>query len=97
MIVGCIWRQPCMDLSEFNNDYLNSLIEKLLHEKTKHIIPMRDFSVDALKYIADTSTTQFLDQTYSSSLLPQIAAPARITLIDNILSTDSAENPSRAT
>ena len=71
-----------MDLSEFNNDYLNSLIEKLVHGKTKHIIPMGDFNVDALKYIADTRAAQFLDQMYSASLLPQIISPTRITLRD---------------
>ena len=78
-----------MDLREFNNDYLNFISEKLLHKKNKHIIMMRDFNVDLLKYTTDTSTAQFLDQMYSSSLLPQITSPTRIstkskTLIDNI-------------
>ena len=87
-----------MDLSEFNNDYLNSLSEKLLCEKNKHIILMGDFNVDLLKYTTDTSTAQFLDQMYSSSLNPQITSPTRIstkskTLIDNIFSTDSPEEP----
>ena len=88
-----------MDLSKFNNDYLNSLSETLLREKNKHIILMGDFDVDLLKYTTDTSTAQFSNQMYSSSLLPQITSPTRIstkskTLIDNIFSTDS---PSRVT
>ena len=88
-----------MDLSKFNNDYLNSLSEKLLREKNKHFILMGDFDVDLLKYTTDTNTAQFSNQMYSSSLLPQITSPSRIstkskTLIDNIFSTDS---PSRVT
>ena len=59
-IVGCICRHPYMDLSEFNNDYLNSLSEKLLREKNKHIILMGDFNVDLLKYTTDNSAAQFL-------------------------------------
>ena len=88
-----------MDLSKLNNDYLNSLSEKLLREKNKHIILMGDFDVDLLKYTTDTSTALFSNQTYSSSLVPQITSPTRIstkskTLIGNIFSTDS---PSRVT
>ena len=49
IIAGCIYRHPCMDLTEFDNDYLNSLSEKPLREKNKHIILMEDFNVDLLK------------------------------------------------
>ena len=57
---------------------------------------MGDFNVDLLKYTTGTSTAQFLDQMYSSSLIPWITSPTRIstkskTLIDNIFSTDSPE------
>ena len=87
-----------MDLSKFNNDYLNSVSEKLLREKNKHIILIGYFNIDLLKYTTDTSTAQFLDQMYSSSLLPQITSPTHIStklrpLIDNICSTDSPEEP----
>ena len=59
---------------------------------------MGNFNLDLLKYTTDTSTAQFLDEMYSSSLLPQITSPTRIstksrTLIDNIFSTDSPEEP----
>ena len=57
---------------------------------------MGDFNVDLLKYTTDTSTTQFLDQMCSSSLLPPITSPTHIstkskTPINNIFSTDSSE------
>ena len=32
IIVGCIYRHPCMDWTKFNNEYLNALSEKLLRE-----------------------------------------------------------------
>ena len=60
-----------MGLSEFDNDYLNSLSENVLREKNKHIIIMGDFNVDLLKYTKDTSIAQVLDQMYPSFLLLQ--------------------------
>ena len=56
---------------------------------------MGDFNVDLLKYTTDTSIPQFLDQMYSSYLLPRITSPTCIstkskTLID-VFSTDSSE------
>ena len=87
-----------MDLSKFNNDYLNSLSQKFIREKNKHIMLMRDSNVDLLKCTTDTITAFFLDQRYSSFLLPQITSPTHIgtkskTLIDNIFSTDSPVEP----
>ena len=38
------------------------LSEKLLKEKSKHIIPMGDFNADLLKYEIDIDTANFLDQ-----------------------------------
>ena len=35
IIVGCIYRHPCMSVQEFNNNYLNKLLEKLNKEKKK--------------------------------------------------------------
>ena len=58
---------------------------------------MGDFNIDLLKYKKDRSTTDFLDQKYSNSLVPHITSPTRITshsgtLIDNTFSTDISEN-----
>ena len=57
---------------------------------------MGDFNADLLKYTTDTSTAQFLDQMYSSYLLPWITSPTCTstkpkTLTDNIFSTDNRE------
>ena len=53
LIVGCIYRHVCMELSKFNNDFFTYLCEKLLHEKNKDIVLMGDFNVDLLKYEDD--------------------------------------------
>ena len=35
LIVGCIYRHPCMELSEFNQGFFTYLCKKLLCEKKK--------------------------------------------------------------
>ena len=53
---------------------------------------MGDFNIDLLNYTTDNKVSEFLDKMCSSSLLPLITHPTRIsktsqTLIDNIFST----------
>ena len=50
--------------------------------------------MDLLKYEDSANTTAFFDKIYSTSLIPQITSPTRITprsktLIDNIFSTNA--------
>ena len=97
IILGCVYRHPCMEINEFNNDYFSYLSENLLGEKSKNVILMEDFNVDLLKYKNGSNTADFLDLVYSSSLVPQITTPTRLsprskTLIDNIFTTDNTEN-----
>ena len=51
LIVGCMYCHPCMELSEFNNDFFTYLCQKLLRQKNKEIVLMGDFNVD-LPYCA---------------------------------------------
>ena len=90
MIVGCIYRHPQMDLNEFNDYYINSLLDKL-SEENKNIFHLGDFNIDILNYDQHSLTNEFLDSCASHMLLPHIVQPARIknnpkTLIDNIYS-----------
>ena len=83
MVVGCIYRHPCMQHSEFNDKYLKPLSEKLISEN-KEVILLGDFNIE--------NVSDFLDIIYSTNLVPNLNSPTRLTiqsqtLIDNIFSS----------
>ena len=89
ILVGCVYRHPSMEVNQFNSLFLNTITEKLLAEKNKEIVLLGDLSINLLKYEKDHNSADFLDQIYSTSLVPHITSPTRITsfsrtLIDNI-------------
>ena len=91
MVVGCIYRHPCMQHSKFNDKYLKSLSEKLISEN-KEAILLGDFNIDLLKCDSNKNNSDFLDIIYSTNLVPNITSPTRLTsrsqtLIDNIFSS----------
>ena len=56
---------------------------------------MSNFNIDFLRYHKNHYFTDFLNQIYSSSLIPHITSPEHLTphlkaLIDNVFSTDTA-------
>ena len=90
IIVGCIYRHPSMDLSEFNDDYIEPLLEELA-AKDKTMFLMGDFNIDLLKIETDRLTANFFDSMTAQLLVPHIIHPTRATLasktlIDNIYS-----------
>ena len=90
IICGCIYRHPSMDLNEFNQDFLNPLMEKTLKEN-KAIFLLGDFNADLLNYNSEVDITNFFDTLTSNLIVPHIILPTRITLtsktlIDNIFS-----------
>ena len=79
-----------MDLDEFNDNYLNTLLDKISKEN-KSVFRLGDFYLDLLKYDNHAPTNEFLDSLSSHIFLPHIVQPARIsttskTLTDNIFS-----------
>ena len=48
IVAGCIYRHACMQQSEFNDEYLKPLSEKLISENKK-VILVGDFNSDLLK------------------------------------------------
>ena len=87
-IVGTVYRHPCMQGDEFNDDHLKSLTDKLNNED-KQCFLAGDFNFDLLKASTDSSTSDFFDTLTSNFLLPMISLPTKIntvndTLIDNI-------------
>ena len=95
-IVICIYKHPKLSVADFNEGYLQHLLDKLSYER-KNIIFLGDFNIDLLHYETDYQTRNFLDRMYSNSLAPKITIPTRLTthlkiLIDNIFDTNNDEN-----
>ena len=80
-----------MNINEFNDDYLNELLDKLCKEN-KTIFLLGDFNINLLNYDIHPSTNEFLDSLSFHYFLPHILQPSRVTtnsktLIDNIFPT----------
>ena len=79
-----------MDLTDFNCNYLNQLLENISKER-KSIFLLGDFNVNLLNYNEHNQTNEVLGSLASNSFIPLILQPTRITshsntLIDNIFS-----------
>ena len=90
VIVGCIYRLPHMDLNEFNDYYVNNLLDKL-PKGNRTVFLLGDFNIDLLNYDQHSLTNECFDSLSSHMLLLHIVQPARTrknskTLIDNIYS-----------
>ena len=68
---------------KFNNDLMNTLLEKLTSENKPSIIT-GDFNLNLIKYMQNTGVNQFLENILSNNFIPQITFPTKATLIDNI-------------
>ena len=91
-----MYRHHLMDLNEFNDYYLNELLDIRSSENKSNIL-IGDFNVDLMKYDNHHSTNAFLDSLSSHLFLPHITQPTIIrdsskTLIDNIFSNTLIEN-----
>ena len=88
MIIGCVYKHPKHEVSDFTNNFITPLLDKLSNEN-KDIMIMGDFNINLITYNDDKNTGNFLDTMFSQSFLPYITTPTRITrntktLIDNI-------------
>ena len=45
MIIGCVYKDPKHEVSDFTNNYIASLLDKLSNEK-KDIMIMGDFNIN---------------------------------------------------
>ena len=86
-IIGTIYRHPCMDPTEFTDDFMKPLNDKLSKEN-KHVYISGDYNFDLLN-TSHTETFEFFDSMMSSFFLPVITLPTKInkersTVIDNI-------------
>ena len=90
ILVGVIYRHPSMDLTDFNCNCLNKLLENFSEEQ-KSAFLLGDFNFNLLNYNEHNQRNEFLDSLASKSFIPLISQPTRITshsntLIDNIFS-----------
>ena len=61
LVVGTIYRHPCMDVDEFNTQYLPKILSKISKEvKQKDFVLMGDFNIDLLNYTTDNKLQNFL-------------------------------------
>ena len=84
IIVGVIYRHPSMDLTDFNCNYLNKILENIFKEQ-KPIFVLGDFNVNLLNYNEYHQTNEFLDSIASNSFIPLFLQPTRITSHSNTL------------
>ena len=97
IVVGCIYKHPCMEIDEFISDYLTPLLEKLSSEN-KSIFLMGDFNINLLQCNDNDHISEYFNMLTSNNILPHITIPTRITnksstLIDNIFTNITSSNP----
>ena len=89
IIVGCIYKRLSLQVNNFTNDIILSLLEKLNKENSKKIFLLGNFNIDLLQYETSEPVINFVDILSSNFLSPLILLPTRIsnsssTLIGNI-------------
>ena len=75
VIIGCIYRYPCMHPTEFNGLFLKSLIEWLTKVNNKEVILLGVFNNNLIKSNSNANASEFLDIIYSSNLLISLHPP----------------------
>ena len=68
IIVGYLYKHPNMDVSDFNKNYLNTLLDKLSKE-SKQASLLDDFTINLLSYNDHQSANEFLDSLASNSIM----------------------------
>ena len=71
VIVGVIYKHPSMDLTDFNCNYLNKLLQNISEEQ-KSIFLLGDFNVNLLNYNEHNQINEFLHSLASNSFIPLI-------------------------
>ena len=75
-----IYRHQYIELTDFNNNYLNKLLENISKDQ-KSIFLLGDFNVNLLNYNEHNPTNKFLDSLVSNSFIPLILQPTRTTIL----------------
>ena len=59
VVIGCIYRQPSMELLEFISDYLTNSLDTFTSEN-KTVVLLGDFNADLLNYDQNSNVSDFL-------------------------------------
>ena len=91
VVVGQIYRPPNTNVDLFN-ECISSILQRVKREN-KILYLLGDYNINILNADTHTSTSEFLEIMYESSLFPVITKPTRVrddtsTLIDNIFTND---------
>ena len=94
--MGCINCHHHIDLNEFNDYFVNNLLDKFSKEN-KTVFLLADFNTDLLNYDQFSPTNEFFDSLSSHMLLPHIVKPTKTrnnskALIGNIYSNAITSN-----
>jgi hypothetical protein len=95
IVIGVVYRPPDTDVPSFI-EVLSGILNQVANER-KYLYLLGDFNVNLFNCDTHVPTSEFLDAIYSSSLLPLITKPTRISntshsLIDNIFCNDAQSN-----
>ena len=77
MIIGCVYKLSKHEVSDFPNNYITPLLDKLSNEN-KDIMIMGDFHVNLINYNDGKNTGNLFDTMFSQSFLPYITTPTRL-------------------
>ena len=88
LVLGCVYKHPRMKINEFNENFLDPVLEKIDKEH-KTCLLMGDFNINLLNIESDKLVSNFYNLMTSCYFVPFILQPNRIakkskTLIDNI-------------
>ena len=96
MIIECVYKYPKHEFSDFTNNFITPLLDKLSNEN-KDIMIMGGFNINLINYNDEKNTGNFLDAMFSQSFLPYITTSTRITgnaktIIDDIYYNEPLTN-----
>ena len=93
LVVGCIYKHPCMDICTFNDHYLNLFLENLSKEVNKTIVLLGDFNIDLLNFATSKHVITFLDDPASNLLQSLLQHPVNITFENYLNTMNTLINP----
>ena len=68
MIIGCVYKHPKHEVSDFTNNYITPLLDKLSNEN-KDIMIMGNFNINLISYNDDKNAGNFRNTIFSQSFL----------------------------